>query len=1272
MHGISPISNKQEILTGIVALLRKGAIRVALLLALLLPTLSSTAFAAMGGYIITQLSSPLLSSPSSLGFEIAGSGAPIYSASSGTSNYPYKVHLKWADNSNDEDYFLVEVLVRKDTWVTVGKVNGNEYIVTTGIEPGKSYTYRVRAVRTGDNSQSGASNIITVTAPAFNVSTAPDHTTCLCQGKDPLSCSENIPCDGTDPGWSSETLEPPTGVSAIAGDGQVTISWTAGNGSTSSLINYGTTKGNLTNIINSAVPGSTINGLTNGQTVYYQVGSRNASATMMSNEYSVTPGLPPAAPSGITSVAGDAVARIAWIAGPDAESSLIKYGTATGDYTSTIDAVSPQIIAGLVNAQKIYFRVATRNAAGTTWSADEYSVTPVNAWTSTPAPTGITITLPQNTHLHSVDGINTAFRDVTFSWSAAGSVSSQIKYDIVSHPGIEDIADYAVTINPAATPRTIDAYASTPRLPAGSTIYYRIAAIYADGTIAWSDEKSTYLGGAAAPTDIVVTPGNAELTFTWTPGAGSEATYISAGATGFAATCTDNGAITTTGTSYTFRGLPNAKPYFRLASLHAGIITNAGSTNCSSVASSFYYPSASAPLAPDTVTSTPGDGQATITWSAVTTPVAAAAYGIRYGTVPSTYTTTIAGLSGTSKTITGLTNGQTIYYTVGSYKSLSGIVYTNWSPELSVTPILPSPPASPTGIWSATGDAKATITWTNGTNSTSSLIRYRLSTDVTDTTIADVVSPKTIFELQNGMLYYYAVGARNTVSTTWSADYNLTPVAPPADAPSGVATVDDTQTTITWTPVAGSDSSQIKYGKSSETNRTFIGQATSPHTITGLSNGTEYSYQVGAYNLGGTTWSAPNTVTPMKPTPSAPTGIEAIVGNTYVIFSWTKGVNAETSLIKYDTTSHANANDNYATSIDPATLPFIIKNLTNGTTYYYRVGAKNVSGAIQTITWSAEYSVTPLLLPPAAPTLISATVANGSTTISWANGVRATSSLVRYGTQMGVYTTTIDNININSVSQFINSLTNNTTYYYQVGANNTAGTTWSDEYSVTPVAPQPTLISPTATAITGTTATLGANVISNGGAAITARGTVWGTSASPTGNILAEGGTATGIFTHARSGLTAGTKIYYRGYATNSAGTGYSPDGSFYTEPSTQASGVTFTAVGSTGMTVNWTRGSGDGVMVLMKQGTAVDSNPVDGTYTGYTANSGFGNGTQVGSGNYVLYIGAGTSVAVTGLTAGTTYYLAVYEYKGAMDTSGVDQGINYKLTPVTGSQTTS
>jgi len=146
--------------------------------------------------------------------------------------------------------------------------------------------------------------------------------------------------------------------------------------------------------------------------------------------------------------------------------------------------------------------------------------------------------------------------------------------------------------------------------------------------------------------------------------------------------------------------------------------------------------------------------------------------------------------------------------------------------------------------------------------------------------------------------------------------------------------------------------------------------------------------------------------------------------------------------------------------------------------------------------------------------------------------------------------------------------------------------TFSNTYTPIPVplVTAPILISPTATSITTSSAILGANVTSNGGAPITVRGTCWGTTNNPTTNCIPQGGTTTGIFSHSRTGLPTGTPIYYRGYATNSAGlTGYSSSGLFTTlwldltagavTPTTAIAGVPTTF--SSTITKNGTTGTG-------------------------------------------------------------------------------------------------
>ena len=64
-----------------------------------------------------------------------------------------------------------------------------------------------------------------------------------------------------------------------------------------------------------------------------------------------------------------------------------------------------------------------------------------------------------------------------------------------------------------------------------------------------------------------------------------------------------------------------------------------------------------------------------------------------------------------------------------------------------------------------------------------------------------------------------------------------------------------------------------------------------------------------------------------------------------------------------------------------------------------------------------------------------------------------------------------------------------------------------------------------------------------------------------------------------------------------------------------------------------------------------------------YPADAAFGSGTQIGTGNFVVYNGSETSVNITALTSGTAYYFAIYEYNSAS---------NCYLTPaLTGNATT-
>ncbi len=598
----------------------------------------------------------------------------------------------------------------------------------------------------------------------------------------------------------------PTAISAVAGNAQATISWTAGSGSSSSLIRYGTASGNYTSSIDPAASPQTITGLANGTTIYYQVGSKNSTGTVWSDQYSVTPVGPPSAPTGISSIAGNAQATISWTAGTGATSSLIRYGTVSGTYTTTIDpAASPQAITSLANGTIYYYQVGAKNSSGTTWST-QYTVTPV-ALPS--APIGIS-SLPGNAQ-------------ATISWTAGtGATSSLIRYGTVS-------GTYTTTIDPASSPQAVTGLAN------GTIYYYQVGAKNSAGTT-WSVQYSVtpVLPVPSAPTGISSVAGNTQATITWTVGANATSSLIRYG--------TSSGSYPTTINPATsprvITGLANGTIYY----YQVGAYNTAGTT----WSAQYTVTPVGPPNAPTGISSVSGNTQATISWTA---GAGATSSLIRYGTASGSYTTTIDPAA-SPQPIASLANGTTYYYQVGAKNSAG----TTWSGQYSVKPI--APPSAPTGISSVTDNAQITITWTAGAGATSSLIKYGTASGTYTTTINPASSPRAITGLVNGTTYYYQVGAYNTAGTTWSSEYSATPQIP-AVAPTGIfVTTGDTQATISWTAGIGATSSAIRYGTTSGTYTTTIDPATSPKTITGLTNGIPIYYQVGAKNAWGITWSS--------------------------------------------------------------------------------------------------------------------------------------------------------------------------------------------------------------------------------------------------------------------------------------------------------------------------------------------------------------------------------------------------------------------------------
>lgn len=78
---------------------------------------------------------------------------------------------------------------------------------------------------------------------------------------------------------------------------------------------------------------------------------------------------------------------------------------------------------------------------------------------------------------------------------------------------------------------------------------------------------------------------------------------------------------------------------------------------------------------------------------------------------------------------------------------------------------------------------------------------------------------------------------------------------------------------------------------------------------------------------------------------------------------------------------------------------------------------------------------------------------------------------------------------------------------------------------------------------------------------------------------------------------------------------------------------------------LSWTNGDGLRRLIVVKEGAPVDATLMDDS--NYGPNPIFGSGTQLGSGNYLVYGGNGSSTLIYGLSAETTYHYAIFEING-------------------------
>jgi uncharacterized protein (TIGR02145 family) len=205
----------------------------------------------------------------------------------------------------------------------------------------------------------------------------------------------------------------------------------------------------------------------------------------------------------------------------------------------------------------------------------------------------------------------------------------------------------------------------------------------------------------------------------------------------------------------------------------------------------------------------------------------------------------------------------------------------------------------------------------------------------------------------------------------------------------------------------------------------------SPVNVTGLTNGTAYTFTVTATNINGTgpASGASNSVTPST-VPGAPTIGTATEGNAQATVTFTAPVSDGGSAITVYTVTSTPDGKTGTGSSSPVTVP----GLTNGTAYTFKVTASNVNGT--GLASLASNSVTPSTVP-GVPTGVTATPGNAQAFVTFTPPVSNGGSVI---TGYTVTSSPSGFVGTGSASPIVVSgLVNGTAYTFTVSATNING-----------------------------------------------------------------------------------------------------------------------------------------------------------------------------------------------------------------------------------------
>ena len=561
---------------------------------------------------------------------------------------PTQITLAWNVDSTD-DTTVVTISPSGGTGCS-GVITASDTTpdcTVTGLTAGTSYTFRVKVFEGSDDTTA------TVAATPYTV---PDK---------------------------------PAIVATTAGNLQAWIDWTAPATGGSAITGYtatATATGEVTRTCTTTTETQCqITNLTNGKTYSVQVTATNAGGTSQPSTAapvlpSATSGLP-GVPTAVSAIATSATAAevsftpAAAVPGFPASSPFYTATctSSTGGTTETVSgSSSPITVSGLTTNATYTCTVTATNANGaSTASRASNPVTP-NSVTPPGAPTIGTAT--------------GGSRQATVSWTAP----SPLPTSAITTYQVAYLKDSGTWSSPITTGSTSASYTLTSLDP-GSYVF-RVRAVNVGGAGAWSNQSSPAVtvspGTLIAPTAVTATPGVGQVSLAWTAPTGgtlAPTSYQVRFSSNAGVSWSEVAATGTTTTSATVTGLTNGTAYVFGVRAINGDVVSGWSTNSAAV-------SPGKPNVPTAVAGTAGNAQVSVAWTApaaATGVPAPTGYQVQYqASGSSTWSPgTPLAATGTSLTVTGLTNGTAYVFRV---RSMNGPVEGDWSAlSAAVTPVSP-------------------------------------------------------------------------------------------------------------------------------------------------------------------------------------------------------------------------------------------------------------------------------------------------------------------------------------------------------------------------------------------------------------------------------------------------------------------------------------------------------------------------------------------------------------------------------------------------------